>query len=206
MKNKKFKILLNLLVILLLTGFIFCFIKLPIGLLFIFTFLIFGVILNIKYPNEIKEFRENAIQKQNKTHAGNSDYKFFNVEHISGIEFAKLNQKCEITVTTKELSFYDDKDNFMATFDYSEIKNCEVYKEIEQKYKDKSPVCRVITGGILLGPMGAIIGGISSLTPEIEENKKYYLEIDVPELDDNVFIAGKIKDLQEIKRIITERV
>ena len=54
--------------------------------------------------------------------------------------------------------------------------------------------------------MGAVIGGISSLTPEIQENKKYYLEIDVPELDDSVFIAGKIKDLQEIKRIITERV
>lgn len=206
MQNKKFKILLNISIILLLTGFIFCFIKLPIGLLFIFTFLIFGVILNIKYPNEIKEFRENANQKQIKTHAGNSDYNFFNVEHISGIESAKLNQKCEITVTTKELSFYDKKDNFMAAFDYSEIKNCVLYQEIEQKYKDKSPVCRVITGGILLGSMGAVIGGISSLTPEIQENKKYYLEIDVPELDDSVFIAGKIKDLQEIKRIITERV
>lgn len=211
MENKKFKKLLNISLYLLIIGGIFSFINLPVGLLFIFSFLISAINLHINYPQELKDFqkqqkeiREKNIKNKSMPEYLKGDFKFFNIKHIEGIEYAKENENCEITISTQDISFYNKNDDFLASFKYDEIKKCTLYEEIEQENKRKSPVTRTIVGGVLLGPVGAVVSGVSGVTPTIKEHKKYYIEFQFKNSDimENIVISGEFNVLKQIEQSI----
>lgn len=211
MQNQNFKKLLYTSTILLFAGFIFLFINLPLGILLLFAFLACGITLNIKYPNELKEFqqhqkelREKKINNKTMPEFSSQDFKFFKVNHISGIEYAKRNEKCEITISTDDVSFYDKQDDFMSCFKFDELKNCIIYEEIEQKLKNTPPLIRTIAGGVLLAPVGTVVCGVSGTIPTIKENKKYYMEFEFKDSDikENILISSEYKILKQIEQTI----
>ena len=193
-------------------GLIFLFIKPVIGILLLFVYGVGFFYINKKYPNELKNFRKEQENLRNAKKAMpekiSYNFKFYDVIHVSGIEYADMNSKCEISVSSKDVSFSDKDGEFLACFNYDELKNCTIYEEIEQSLKNKAPITRTIVGGILLGPVGAVIGGVSGVVPTIKENKKYYLEFEFKDTDlkDNIIVSGNYKVLEEIKQDIKTRV
>ena len=206
MQNKKVNNLIKIALMLLITGFIFLFINMLVGLLFVFTFLIFAIFLNIKYPNELKNFRDNANKFANENKERKILNKKYSIVHIDVINVAENKQKCTLTISPINVIFTDSENNILDEIEFSKIKNIRILQQIKQSQKEKSPVCRAIIGGVLLGPVGAVVGGASGLTPTFKSDKKYYIEIERPEPDDNIIFTGSNKDIQELNKIISERV
>lgn len=193
-------------------GFIMLFINWKIALL-LFTLSISTIIYaSKKYPEEHKKFMEQKSTKQNNamnlkiSNAIKTNFKFYTITHIQGIEELKQFEKCEISISDNDVSF-DKKDNFLASFNYDELKQCVLYEEVSQEYKDKNPLCRAIVGGIILGPVGAAIGGISGIAPTIKEKKNYYLEFEFIDNDimENIIIGGDFAVLEEIRKQIANK-
>ena len=110
------------------------------------------------------------------------------------------------TISPINVIFTDNDNNVLDEIEFSKIKNVRILQQIEQSQKEKSPVYRAIIGGVLLGPVGAIVGGLSGLTSAFKSDKKYYIEIERPEPDDNIIFTGCNKDIQELNKIISKRV
>ena len=77
-------------------------------------------------------------------------------------------------------------------------------EEIEQTQKNKSVIARAIVGGLLLGGVGAIVGGISGACPTLKSNKKYFLEISNG--PDKIIITAGNDTLKQIKNSISSQV
>ena len=208
--EKKFKTILYTGTGAFLLGVVLLFIKTFLGLLLIFYYAGCMVYLQKKFPKELKEFREQqkkAAQKsmpQEMPHAFVNKFQFFNVEHISGVEYAKHKEKCVLSISSDSADLHDTKDDFLCSINFEDLQRCVIYQEIEQSLKDKSPLCRTIVGGILLGPVGAIAGGVSGLTPSVKKSKKYYLEFIFKDSDifENIIISADLKTLEKINNLI----
>ena len=97
----------------------------------------------------------------------------YNLLYWSGLEKVE-NKRALLTISPNEKMLYLDFENkktFNINFD--NIKDVELLKEI--KHKNKSVVGRAVVGGLLLGPVGAVVGGMSGLGQK--EEKDYYLKI-----------------------------
>lgn len=60
---------------------------------------------------------------------------------------------------------------------YTQISAVDVVSENDVTEKNKSVVGRAAVGGILLGPLGAIVGGMSGVGAKKKNEKKYYFVI-----------------------------
>ncbi len=176
-------------------GIILIFINFKIALLAFAVFIAICIIVHKEYPEVMKR----AAEAQNKTVAAIS--KKFSIIHIEGIKNTDQNQKCTLKVNSEYLSFEDNKENCIELIKLSNIKNLCILEEIEQAQKNKSTIGRAVVGGLLLGPVGAIVGGLSSLNPTMVENKKYYLEIKTSGNPD-IIITSDNKTLRNIKDAI----
>lgn len=205
MQNNKIKKTMNLAFTFLLTGIVFLFINAAIGLLLIFAFIGIAGTLNVKYPDEMNEYRENLNKNAAAKNTMPETIKKYKIVHVDGINVADQNQKCTLRFDSNSISFIDSEDDILDELKFSDIKGVSILQEIEQKQKNKSAVTRAIVGGVLLGPVGAVVGGVSGLTPTIKENKKYFLEIKRPEPDDNILLTCSNKELKELKIKIAER-
>lgn len=194
--NFKCKLFLTMAIILFFAGIFLFFIKIPLGVLFLLISGGFNLYLNKKYPEFIKSFIDN--KKTMPEHGS----KKFNIVHIQGVKFADYQQKLSCQISNKVVSFFDsEKEIFKIEFD--KIENVMVLEEIEQTQKNKSVVARAIVGGLLLGAVGAIVGGISGTTPTLQTNKKYFLEISVIGTD-KIIITTDNNSIKEIKKAITK--
>lgn len=192
----KCKLFLTMAIILFFAGIFLFFIKIPLGVLFLLISGGFNLYLNKKYPEFIKSFIDN--KKTMPEHGS----KKFNIVHIQGVKFADYQQKLSCQISNKVVSFFDsEKEIFKIEFD--KIENVMVLEEIEQTQKNKSVVARAIVGGLLLGAVGAIVGGISGTTPTLQTNKKYFLEISVIGTD-KIIITTDNNSIKEIKKAITK--
>lgn len=59
----------------------------------------------------------------------------------------------------------------------SQIISLEQTSELELMQKNKSVIGRAIVGGVITGPLGAIVGGMSGIGHKSETTTKYYLVI-----------------------------
>lgn len=63
------------------------------------------------------------------------------------------------------------------TLAYKQVTNIEMFTEDQIKEKDKSVIGRALVGGILIGPLGAIIGGISGAGTKKKKKNKLFVVI-----------------------------
>ena len=95
--------------------------------------------------------------------------------------------------------------NYSQEIKFSDIENVAILEEITSDLKDKSVVARALVGGLLLGGVGAVVGGLSGVAPSYKKNKKYYLQIKT-RIGDDIILTGKTNDLKTIKENITKNV
>jgi len=178
-----------------LIGLVLLFIKWQIGLLLIILFIGVSIFINTKYPNEFKQILEEAKSKEAKK------VKKFLINHITGVKNADQNQQMFFEIEQQQIKFIDKKGKNLCELNFSDIKNLSILEEINITQKNKSAAARAIVGGLLLGPVGAVVGGISGLNPTLQQNKNYYLEFKTLKTSD-IVINADIKALKEIKKII----
>ena len=182
-------------VILFFTGIIFFFFKFPVGLVLLF--LCFGVNLFIqkKYPDEFKRIVENGnAPKTDKT---------YKLKHIEGLNFVDNSSDLKISMPDKKIIL--SADNYAQEINISDIEHAAILEEITNDIKDKSVIARALVGGLLLGGVGAVVGGLTGVTPSYKKNKKYYLQIKTKSGDD-IILTGKTNDLKIIKDNIIKNV
>lgn len=73
---------------------------------------------------------------------------------------------------------------------YEQIVAANVVSEKEIIEKSKNTVGRAIAGGVILGPLGAIIGGISGIGNKQVSNKHYFLVINYKSKDDELKVIS----------------
>ena len=189
--NKTCKIILTFFTISTIAGLICLIIKPVIGIILLFVGGILNLYLHKNYPDFMKTF----LKEQQKTH-DNAWVKKYKVEHIQGINFVDFGHSIILKITKQNISFIDsDKEIFSLQND--KIENVSILEEIEQTQKNKSVITRAIVGGLLLGGVGAVVGGLSGVCPEMKQNRKYYLEISGD--NNKVILTASNKILKQIK-------
>lgn len=183
----------------LISGIVLVFINFKIALIAFGVFICLAIIIPKKFPDEWKRASENKANTMNTPVS-----KSFSIIHIEGIKNTDQNQKCTLKINTEYLSFEDNKENFIDKIELSDIKNIYILEEIEQTQKNKSTIGRAVVGGLLLGGVGAVVGGLSSLNATMVENKKYYLEIKTSKNPD-IIITSDNKTLQNIKNSVLSK-
>lgn len=100
--------------------------------------------------------------------------------YISGIEsYNKDNPTTLILDNWKESLIIESKESNYPTYviDFNQIIVADVLTENEVLQENKSVVGRAAIGGVLLGPLGAIIGGMSGIGNKTYNQAHYYLVI-----------------------------
>lgn len=102
----------------------------------------------------------------------------FVFQHASGLKFvdkdAFLNLNVENCIT---ISQGKHKKKILETINYGEVIDVILLEEIENNDKNKSIIGRAIVGGLLLGPVGAVVGGMSGTSKTKTAKSVYYLQI-----------------------------
>ena len=194
--NSKCKLFVTISTISTILGFVFVFIKPLFGILF----LIIGGGLNLYLHKRFPDFMKSLINEQQKTHAGAWVQKY-NVKHIQGIDFVDFGREITLQITKQNVSFLDSGKNVFS-FENDKIENAAILEEIEQTQKNKSVVGRAIVGGLLLGGVGAIVGGLSGACPEMKTNRKYYLEISGAD-ENKIIVTAENGVLKQIKTALS---
>lgn len=196
-KKNNFSVLfLSIMSLLMIVGFVMLFIKPLIGVFMIVAAGFINLYLNKNFP----DFMESL--KNKKTHAG-AWVREYSIKHIQGINFVDYEQNIKLKIFQKNISFFDSEKELL-NLDFSQIENVLILEEIEQTQKNKSVIARAIVGGLLLGGVGAIVGGISGACPTLKSNKKYFLEIsNGPE---KIIITAGNDTLKQIKNSISSQV
>lgn len=199
-KNKEFEKIINISTLLFVLSIIFLFV-LP--LLYYITFPT-SIFLMIKAKNKYPKEFEKLTNSQQKTHAAEAWAKKYKVKHIQGVNFADFEQTLDLTINKNELIF-SEQNKELLNINNSEINNLEILEELEQTQKNKSVIARAIVGGLLLGGVGAVVGGLSGACPTLKTNKKYYLEI-TTNGPDKVIITTDNNSLKQIKTTIYNQI
>lgn len=195
MKNKAFNFFSSLGVIFFLTGIVFFFVKTWLGILLILVSFGFNVYVKKKFPKEFNRVIENA-KKQ-------SEIKTYKLIHIEGLNFFDNNSEIGMRMPENKIEIFSNaqsKEIFL-----NEIEHAAILEEITSETKNKSVIARALVGGILLGGVGAVVGGLTALNPDLKKNKNYYLQIKTKTGIDVIF-SGKTETLKTIKEQIVKNV
>jgi len=100
------------------------------------------------------------------------------VNMVDGIENIKTGNLVALTLLDdgrlKIKEYISRKDAYYLN--YSQIKNVGIINKADIKEEDKSVVGRAVVGGLLLGPLGAVVGGVSGIgKKQIEEYKNFII-------------------------------
>lgn len=124
----------------------------------------------------------------NKDKDGN---RYIDLPIIAGIDSITKNTPIRITLLEDELVI---KQRFFKKetvhLKYSKITNVGIVNEKDIQEKDKSVLGRAVAGGLVLGPLGAVIGGVSGIGKKEKKKTKIYYIINYKSSDD-----GEIKAL-----------
>lgn len=98
------------------------------------------------------------------------------------IEFGKIKENVAVKIIAddknKQLSFEVPFSNIDPIYlKYSKITNIDYLCETDIVEKQKSVAGRAVIGGIALGPLGAIVGGMSGIGTKSKKDIRFYLVI-----------------------------
>lgn len=127
----------------------------------ILCFAVFFVMVMFVNNNNNKALREQETVETKKI--GALDYVYGCV--ISGINLP-VDTKCRLLIFNEHLLIESEQNSFKINI--NQIKGAFVNTEKEIIEKEKSVIGRAVVGGVTLGPIGAIIGGISGVGTKSE--------------------------------------
>ena len=104
-----------------------------------------------------------------------------NLSFVDGVESYSKGIAVELSMDDKEqcliMKARAFKDKPVVKFNYDQIVAANVITEKEIIESDKSVVGRAVVGGVLLGPLGAIVGGMSGIGNKTKSNTHYFMVI-----------------------------
>lgn len=104
-----------------------------------------------------------------------------NLGFIDGVESYSKGMAVELSMDDKEecliMKARAFKDKPVVNLKYEQIIAANVITEKEIIESDKSVVGRAVVGGVLLGPLGAIVGGMSGIGNKTKANTHYFMVI-----------------------------
>ena len=130
------------------------------------------------------------------------------LKHLEGIPGLTSGQLSMISVKTNELVI-----NQVQILPYSRIKKTEVISSTQISEKQKSVIKRALAGGILLGPLGAVVGGLSGVGKKETSETVYMYSIDFVNIEgvesNALFLLEKgymLPELNKIKDYINNKI
>ncbi|TQK41989.1 hypothetical protein FB479_11690 [Brevibacillus sp. AG162] len=110
--------------------------------------------------------------------------------YVSGIK--GLSDGVKVT-----LHLYPDKlaINNKQFISLERIKSAKAFNEDQLQEKQKSVIKRAIAGGILLGPLGAVVGGISGVGTKTKQQQVLFMTLDYTSVDGNEENAIFVSDV-----------
>lgn len=124
--------------------------------------------------------------------------------HFEGIAFVNKGEIIALNFLDTSLKITDSKKQELLNIEYRQINNAEILTECEDK--DKSVIGRAVVGGLLLGPVGAVVGGLSGVSKSKKNN--YFLKITY-DTDKILYLKGWLNSeniCNIAKKQITEKV
>lgn len=134
-----------------------------------------------------------------KAHKNPSNVLPFN--HIEGIKFLNPQEVVNVEILEDSVIIYQKKETILSTIPIKTIENVLVLQEFENTEKNKSVIGRAVVGGLLLGPVGAIVGGMSGTSKN--QKMEYYLEITS---DNNKILLKPFMNSENIANVIKNKI
>lgn len=110
-----------------------------------------------------------------------SGNKAINLSFVDGVESYSKGTAIELSLDDKEeclvMKARVFKDKPIVKLNYEQIVAAEVITEREIIESGKSTVGRALVGGVLLGSLGAIVGGMSGIGNKTKSSKHYFLVV-----------------------------
>lgn len=104
-----------------------------------------------------------------------------NLSFVDGVESYSKGMAVELSMDDKEQCLIMKarvfKDKPVVKLNYNQIVAANVITEKEIIESDKSVVGRAVVGGVLLGPLGAIVGGMSGIGNKTKASTHYFMVI-----------------------------
>jgi hypothetical protein len=109
-------------------------------------------------------------------------------KHVYGIPNLDLGISATVALHKNSIVINDTQIIPLERFEYAQAKEA---KHIVLNEKQKSIIGRAIGGGILLGPIGAIVGGMTGIGSTVEEKEvtQSYIQISYTNLDGDIVDA-----------------
>ncbi len=165
----------------------------------IISYLIWGINYNVKESQKKKE-ENNSINEKGKEY--NAEYSA-KIKHICGLPLSE-NSECIIHLCNNQIIIESIGSIFKLQRSRILDMNIKTSKEVQNS------ISRAVGGAILLGPIGAFIGGSSTefhrffiIIYKNKENKEQYISFDMKE-DINA-LKGIYNYIQEFKNNITQK-
>ena len=102
------------------------------------------------------------------------------IKHISGIQGLADGSNAKLELYPDKLLIQE-----RLTITLDRIRHAEVLRENQITEKQKSVIGRAVVGGVLLGPLGAIVGGISGTGKKQKRKEQFFLSLDYVTVDGN---------------------
>jgi hypothetical protein len=102
------------------------------------------------------------------------------VSYLSGLSYFKEKENVTLNLYEEKLTI---NKNLILPLD--RIKDIFIKEETNMRYEDKSTIGRSIVGGIIAGPIGAVVGGLSGLGRKEIQDTIRYLKIIYIDKDNN---------------------
>ena len=100
-----------------------------------------------------------------------------NVSYIDGIKGYFKSQAVQLSLDNELIIKPRIGKSPVVHLNYDQINNVEIISEKDIIEKQKSVVGRAVVGELLLGPLGAIVGGMSGIGDKSKSETHYYLVI-----------------------------
>lgn len=138
------------------------------------------------------------------------------VTHIDGLPGYKTEDSVTVILndTEQQLEMYQGKNkNKLVCLKYNQIVNVDSLTGQEVLAKEKNSIGRAVAGGIVLGPLGAVVGGISGVGSKKKVIQDNYLIINYKSANLNkinvITLSNKHVDIyyfKKAKKALLERI